>query len=95
MTSSFCKFWHSADTGGPSVEAIYRTLYESFNVNCLKIVENEEIKMVYLTVVLFLCVVGVSGMFQAIYCEFRPLEGIRKQPKLIDHLERPRNTQNT
>ena len=48
-------------------------------VNCLKIVENEEIKMVYLIVVLFSCVLSVSGMFQAIY-EFRPLEGIKPWP---------------
>ena len=62
--------------------AIYKTLYESLtrfrqapdSVKCLKMVQNIKIKMTYLIVVVFLCVLGVSGAPQAIF-EFWPLEG--------------------
>ena len=35
-------------------------------LNCLKMVKNKEIEMTCLNVVVFLCVLGVSGAFQAI-----------------------------
>ena len=47
---------------------------ELYFVNCLKMSQNKEIKMAYLIVVVLLCVLGVSGAFQAIY-ELWPSNG--------------------
>ena len=53
-------------TDGPSLGCIiYKTLYKSLTrfVNCLKMVQNIEIKMTYLIVVVFICILGVSMVF--------------------------------
>ena len=55
-------------------DVIYKLMYESLT-RFLKLhesVENKEIKMTTLIVVVFFCILGVSGTFQAIY-EFWPL----------------------
>ena len=50
-----------------------------------------KIKMSYLIVVVFVCVLVVSGAFQVIY-EFWPPEGIRNKT-FMNRLKHPRNTQ--
>ena len=52
-------------TGGPSLEC--DSVIKLDSVNCLKMVQNIKIKMTYLIVVVFLCVLDVSGAFQAIF----------------------------
>ena len=69
--------------------AIYKDELDS--VNCLKMVQNRKIKITYLIVVVFLCVLGVSGAFQAIF-EFCSYTFQRSKFKNL--LKRPRNIQN-
>ena len=47
-------------TGGPNLGDFIRLSLLDF-VNCLKIVQNIKIKMIYLIVVVLLCVLDVSG----------------------------------
>ena len=46
-------------------------------------VQNRKIRITYLIVVVFLCVLGVSGVFQVIF-EFRTLEGIRRDKQFTE-----------